>query len=103
MPLRAWSASRRKRVAETNLRSAFDRAGAAAALLAAAVLAAGCADSGEQGRVNLSGFPPEFQQGYAEGCESASTRHTRRDESRYRSDEHYMRGWIDGYSVCRRR
>jgi len=83
------------------MRSAFDRAGAATAL--AAVVLAGCADSGAQAHVNLSGFPPEFQQGYAEGCESASTRHTRRDESRYRSDEHYMQGWVDGYSVCRRR
>ncbi len=83
------------------MRCAFDRLGVAAAL-AAAVLAA-CADSGTRRHVNLSGFSPAFQQGYAEGCESAGTRHTRRDESRYRSDEDYMQGWIDGYSVCRRR
>jgi len=83
------------------MRCAFDRASVAVALAAAAL--AGCADSSAQGRVNLSEVSPAFQQGYAEGCESASTRHTRRDEHRYRSDEDYMQGWIDGYSVCRRR
>lgn len=74
----------------------------AATALVVFVLSA-CADSGSGGRVNLSGFPPAFQQGYAEGCESASTRRTRRDEGRYRADEDYMRGWNDGYGVCRRR
>lgn len=75
------------------------RAGAAQAI---AVLAlAGCAESGRQ--MNLSGFPPAFQQGYSEGCQSASTRHTRRDDGRYRTDEDYMQGWNDGYSGCRRR
>lgn len=83
------------------MRCPLDRAGVAITL-AAAVLA-GCADSGAQRHVNLSGVSPAFQQGYAEGCESASTRHTRRDERRYRSDEDYMQGWIEGYSVCRRR
>jgi len=53
--------------------------------------------------MNLSGFPPAFQQGYAEGCQTASSRRTRRDQARYLSDEDYMQGWNDGYSVCRRR
>ncbi len=83
------------------MRCAFDRTGAATALAALALAA--CADSGSGARVNLSGFPPAFQQGYSEGCESAGTRRTRRDQGRYRADEDYMQGWNDGYSVCRRR
>jgi hypothetical protein len=74
------------------------RAGAAQGLAALALTA--CADSG--GGMNLSGFPPAFQQGYAEGCQSASTRRTRRNQARYLADEDYMQGWNDGYSVCRR-
>lgn len=81
------------------MRCAFLRAGAAQAV---AVLAlAACAES--ERHLNLSGFPPAFQQGYVEGCESAGTRHTRRDDARYLTDEDYMQGWNDGYSVCRRR
>ena len=80
------------------MRCTFLRAGAAQALAALALAA--CADSG--GGMNLSGFPPAFQQGYAEGCQSASSRRTRRDQGRYLSDEDYMQGWNDGYSVCRR-
>ena len=82
------------------MRCALERAGAT--VLATLALAA-CADSGSERHANLSGFPPAFQQGYSEGCESAGTRHTRRDEGRYRSDDSYMQGWNDGYSVCRRR
>ena len=80
------------------MRRALIRAGAVQGL---AVLAlAACADSG--GGMNLSGFPPAFQQGYAEGCQSASSRRTRRDQARYLTDENYMQGWNDGYSICRR-
>jgi len=61
---------------------------------------AGCADPG--GQTNLSGFTPAFQQGYTEGCQSASSRRTRRNDGRYRTDEDYMLGWNDGYNVCRR-
>jgi len=81
------------------MRRALLWAGAAQGLTALAL--AGCADSG--GSMNLSGFPPAFQQGYAEGCQSASSRRTRRDQGRYLADEDYMQGWNDGYSVCRRR
>jgi hypothetical protein len=83
------------------MRCAFDRAGAVTVLAALALAA--CAESGSGRHVNLSGFPPAFQQGYAEGCESAGTGRTRRDEGRYRADEDYMQGWNDGYGVCRRR
>ena len=51
--------------------------------------------------VNLSGFPPGFRAGYADGCASASER--RRDEARFRSETDYAQGWRDGYDSCRRR
>lgn len=66
----------------------------------AALALAGCADAG--GQTNLSGFTPAFQQGYAEGCRSASARRTQRNDGRYRADEDYMMGWNHGYSRCRR-
>lgn len=81
------------------MRCTFLRAGAVQALTALALAA--CAESGRH--MNLSAFPPAFQQGYVEGCESAGTRHTRRDEGRYLADESYMQGWNDGYSGCQRR
>ena len=71
-----------------------------AAQVMAALVLAGCADAG--GKTNLSGAPPAFQQGYTEGCQSASTRRTQRNDGRYRADEDYMLGWNDGYSRCRR-
>ncbi len=80
------------------MRCSLLKAGAAQAIAALAL--AGCAESGRQ--TNLSGFPPAFQQGYTEGCQSASTRRTRRNDGRYRADEDYMQGWNDGYNVCRR-
>lgn len=55
-------------------------------------------------RVNLSGFPPAFKQGYDDGCVSSGTRSgARRDEGRYQTEADYMMGWNDGYSACRRR
>lgn len=73
----------------------------AAASVAAALTA--CAQPAHEAQLNLSGSPPAFQQGYAEGCASASARNARRDEVRYRADAEYMKGWNNGYSVCRRR
>jgi hypothetical protein len=52
--------------------------------------------------VNLSGYSAAFRQGYAEGCESAGNRATRRNEARYQSEADYMMGWNDGFSACRR-
>lgn len=73
-------------------------------LLIAALAAGGCASqSASPPRVNLSGFPPAFQQGYAEGCESANSRSVRRDENRYQTDFDYMQGWNDGFSICAKR
>ncbi len=67
------------------------------------MLAAGCAQQAAAPRINLSGFPPAFKQGYAEGCESAGSRSMRRDENRYQTDFDYMQGWNDGYSICAKR
>jgi hypothetical protein len=52
--------------------------------------------------VNLSGFPLEYRQGYADGCASA-TGPQRRDGARYGADANYRTGWIDGSSLCKRK
>jgi len=74
-----------------------------AGLLAA--LLAGCAGAPppKHAQVNLSGYTPSFKQGYGDGCESAGGRARRRDESRYKTEADYMRGWNDGFSACQRR
>ncbi|MBI2320312.1 MAG: hypothetical protein HYY28_12860 [Betaproteobacteria bacterium] len=72
-------------------------------LLASAVLGACAPQSALQpGSVNLSGFPPAFREGYADGC--ASVRGTqKRSERRFKSDQQYANGWRDGFDICRRR
>ena len=53
--------------------------------------------------VNLSGYPPEFRDGYTDGCTSAKPNATRiRDEARIRSDTRYAQGWQDGFDICKR-
>ena len=52
--------------------------------------------------VNLSGFPPAFKDGYADGCASAHGA-TTRSESRFKSDQQYASGWRDGLDMCKRR
>jgi len=52
--------------------------------------------------VNLSGFPPEFRQGYADGCSSARGARVR-DEARNKQDMQYAAGWRDGFDICRRK
>jgi len=74
------------------------------AILALA-LAAGCASQQAVERspnVNLSGYPPEFRHGYADGCASVNAAR-KRDEARFKSDANYAQGWRDGYDICRRR
>ena len=74
------------------------------AMLALAVVA-GCASqpaSAPQPKVNLSGYPPAFRDGYADGCASVNAAR-KRDEARFRSDANYAQGWRDGYDICRRR
>ena len=73
-------------------------------LLVLQVLVAGCANPQSPAtRPNLSGFSAVFKQGYSDGCDSAGSRGTRRDEDRYKTEADYMMGWNDGYSACRRR
>jgi len=80
-------------------------------LAIAAALTAGCASRPAPPRqvapdtkqsVNLSGYPPEFRQGYADGCASVNAAH-RRDEARFKSDANYAMGWRDGNSICKPR
>jgi len=52
--------------------------------------------------VNLSGFPPAFKEGYADGCSSARGPQKRND-ARFKSDTQYTAGWRDGLDMCKRR
>lgn len=74
------------------------------AILALA-LAAGCTSQPApelSPNVNLSGYPPEFRQGYTDGCASVNAAR-KRDEARFKSDANYAQGWRDGYSICKSR
>ena len=71
----------------------------------AVALTTGCASQpapAPQPKVNLSGYPLEFRQGYADGCASVNVAR-QRDEARFRSDANYALGWRDGYSICKPR
>jgi len=50
-------------------------------------------------KLNLSGFPLPYRQGYADGCASA-TGAERKDAARYSSDMNYRTGWSDGRALC---
>ena len=50
-------------------------------------------------KVNLSGFPLPYRQGYADGCASAGgTEH--KDAARFSADMNYRTGWTDGRALC---
>jgi hypothetical protein len=87
-------------------RGAARRLRAAGTLVLFAALAAGCAQPASKPppapNVNLSGYPPEFRQGYADGCSSAGGSRTRNEE-RFKSDPQYAAGWRDGNDICRKR
>lgn len=51
-------------------------------------------------KMNLSGFPLPYRQGYADGCASA-TGAERKDASRFSSDMNYRTGWTDGRALCK--
>ena len=72
----------------------------------ASMLVVGCVSQPAptpQPKVNLSGYPPEFRQGYADGCASAKPNAARkRDEARFKSNANYAQGWRDGYDICLR-
>jgi len=71
---------------------------------ALSLLSAGCTTHTAPSKtINLSGFPPAFRDGYADGCSSAKPLTLkRRDEARFAKDPQYASGWRDGYDVCRR-
>ena len=78
------------------------------AVALAAVLAAGCAGqpaaTSSQPKINLSGYPPAFKQGYADGCASVGLFAARtRDEKHFKTDTNYATGWRDGYAICKSR
>lgn len=52
--------------------------------------------------VNLSGFPPAFREGHADGCNSARGRQVQ-DAERMKADALYAQGWRDGNTACRRK
>jgi len=52
--------------------------------------------------VNLSGFPLEYRQGFADGCASA-TGAERKDVARFPADGNYRTGWQDGLAQCRKK
>jgi len=50
-------------------------------------------------KVNLSGFPLQYRQGYADGCASVGgVEH--KDAARFSSDMNYRTGWTDGRALC---
>jgi hypothetical protein len=50
-------------------------------------------------KVNLSGFPLPYRQGYADGCASTGgVEH--KDAARFSSDMNYRTGWTDGRALC---
>lgn len=86
---------------------AFACVGRVAALVLLGAGLAGCArgptvTAAPGPPVNLSGYSPAFKEGFAGGCDTARGT-ARRDESRYRDDPQYARGWDDGRSICARK
>jgi hypothetical protein len=87
------------------------------ALVAAIVLASGCANVATppepvaplprtaeppKPKINLDGFPLPYRQGYADGCASA-TGAERKDATRFAGDGNYRVGWTDGRGLCARK
>jgi hypothetical protein len=52
-------------------------------------------------KLNLSGFPLPYRQGYADGCASA-TGPERKDAARFSADMNYRTGWQDGRALCKK-
>ena len=50
-------------------------------------------------KVNLSGFPLPYRQGYADGCASAGGAE-HKDVARFSADMNYRTGWTDGRALC---
>lgn len=88
--------------------TASPRCAAAGVLAAVALLLAGCgatapvrpgADDPETvtRAINLSGFPPEFQRGFTDGCAAARAG---RAGATPKASGQYSVGWHDGYDYC---
>jgi hypothetical protein len=74
-------------------------------LLLAAVLAACGAQptvTPQAPPVNLSGFPPAFREGYADGCNTARGS-AKQDTARMKTDGSYAQGYNDGLTGCKRK
>jgi hypothetical protein len=70
-------------------------------MAAAAFLIACSSPAPVKRNVNLTGFPPAFQDGYADGCRAAtSVLRRQRNEARLANDAQYARGWRDGSDIC---
>lgn len=80
--------------------------GCAAALVVVGALAAGCAAQdvrpGAQNprtvtqSINLSGYPPEFQRGFKDGCSAAGSGNA----AKPKTGDQYALGWNDGFDYC---
>lgn len=53
-------------------------------------------------KLNLSGFPLPYRQGYADGCATA-TGAERKDAARFSADMNYRTGWTDGRALCKKK
>jgi hypothetical protein len=92
------------------IRSTIKAGWPARALLAGLALTAGLAGCGgpqtkataEAPPVNLSGFPPAFREGYADGCNTARGS-AKQDAARMKTDGSYAQGYQDGLAGCKRR
>lgn len=75
-----------------------------ACLFVAVMPIIGCStapNQSDKSQVNLSGYPPAFRDGYADGCDSARRAiGTTRDDSRFQTDSMYAAGWRDGFDIC---
>src|SRR5438045_9705504 len=91
----------RRPLCALSLLFAFALAGCASTSHPPAVIAPPTASSNPNppANVNLSGYPLEFRQGYADGCASAHGTH-QRDEARFKSDTMYRQGFEAGKSIC---
>lgn len=47
--------------------------------------------------INLSGYPPEFQRGFREGCDAANAN---KSATKPKGDNQHAIGWNDGFDYC---
>jgi len=79
-------------------------------VLVAALLVVGCAttESSKSGAkksgsaatqsLNLSGYPPEFRNGFTQGCDAAKNNDR---SSKPKGDSQFAVGWNDGFEYCK--